>query len=91
MVREIGRLYRIRNELMHATRVNYDLIHFATSLNIYLRIILSDVIFKLCTKRLQSIEDILMYLEDNYEGIISRLEYSKKLEFNNELVIKGAF
>ncbi|MEK3992814.1 hypothetical protein [Robertmurraya sp. FSL R5-0851] len=92
----IQRIYRIRNNLVHAAFVERDINLIIDHLNFYIRSTISVLIDRLHGFQFNNLGEIFMAIEDNYFSLIAVLEENIKnssrgniLFYDKDMVFKG--
>ncbi len=92
----IQRIYRIRNNLVHAAFVERDINLIIDHLNFYIRSTISVLVDRLNSFQFNNLGEIFMAIEDNYFSLIAVLEENIKnsprgdiLFYDKDLVFKG--
>lgn len=81
---QIQRLYRIRNEIAHAAlQEQTSLIVYIEHLNDYLSNYISEIVTCVCDKNLNTFEEALCSIRDNYDAFV---EFYKN---NNKEILKS--
>lgn len=93
----IQRMYRIRNNLVHAAVTEKDITLIIDHLNFYVHATVNEIIDCLTTKEISNLGELFMMIEDNYYAILSVLEENVKnsskgdiQKYNQELLFEGA-
>lgn len=92
----IQRLYRVRNNLVHAARTEKDISLLIEHLHFYLRYTIKLIINKFKEYQFNSLGELFMTIEDNYYSLIAVLEDNIKNSpkgninsYDSELIFKG--
>lgn len=92
----IQRIYRIRNNLVHAAFVERDINLIIDHLNFYIRSTISVLIDRLHGFQFNNLGEIFMAIEDNYFSLIAVLDENIKnsnrgnfLLYDKDLIFKG--
>ena len=76
---QIQRLYRIRNEIAHAAlREQTSLIVYIEHLNDYLSTYISEIVTDITEKNLDTFEEALCYIRDNYDVFVALYRENQK-------------
>ena len=76
---QIQRLYRIRNEIAHAAlRESTSLIVYIEHLNDYLSTYIAEIVTYITDKRLNTFEEALCYIRDNYDVFVALYKENKQ-------------
>ncbi len=87
---QIQRLYRIRNEIAHAAlREQTSLIVYIEHLYDYLSSYISEIVTCLIEKKLDTIEDALCSIKDNYDVFIALADSQDKCLVQNSTLVTG--
>ncbi|QEL82834.1 hypothetical protein DN407_30875 (plasmid) [Bacillus sp. JAS24-2] len=92
----IQRLYRVRNNLVHAARTEKDISFLIEHLHFYLRYTIELIINKFKDFQFNSLGELFMTIEDNYYSLIAVLEDNIRnspkgqiISYDSELIFKG--
>ncbi|EJR28502.1 MULTISPECIES: hypothetical protein [Bacillus cereus group] len=92
----IQRLYRVRNNLVHAARTEKDISFLIEHLHYYLRYTIELIISKFKDFQFNSLGELFMTIEDNYYSLIAVLEDNIRnspkggiISYDSELIFKG--
>lgn len=93
----IQRMYRIRNNLVHAAVSEKDISLIIDHLNFYVHATVNEIIDCLSSKEVTNLGELFMMVEDNYYAILAVLEENIKnsergriKKYNKELIFEGA-
>lgn len=92
----IQRLYRVRNNLVHAANVEKDIILLIQHLHSYTRVTIIDLVKKLVELNFRSLGQLFMAIEDNHYTLIEVLRENIKdspknqiKDYDPELIFSG--
>lgn len=93
----IQRMYRIRNNLVHAAISEKDTSLIIDHLNFYVHATVNEIVEYLSSEEISNLGELFMLIEDNYYAIIAVLEENIRNsakgnieDYNNELIFQGA-
>lgn len=93
----LQRMYRIRNNLVHAAFSEKDILLIIDHLNFYVHSTMNEIVECLSEKEITNLGELFMIIEDNYYAILSVLEDNIKTskkgsisKYNPELIFEGA-
>ncbi|MDE3841057.1 hypothetical protein C0966_17485 (plasmid) [Bacillus methanolicus] len=92
----IQRLYRVRNNLVHAAHVEKDIDLLVEHLHFYIRSTISELVQRLTQHNFKSLGDLFMAIEDNYYALIEILKENIKSsprknikDYDPEIIFSG--
>jgi hypothetical protein len=92
LVWHIQRMYRVRNNFVHAAKREQDINILSDHLNFYLKSVMSEIIYKINYKNLRSLGSLFISAEDEYISKIAVLEKSgKKSKYDIDLIFDDLF
>jgi hypothetical protein len=87
----LQRIYRVRNNMVHAGRVESDLIHLTSHLDYYIASTISEIIYRLSNHDFNTLGELFSCLEENCQTTLEILGDRTSPLYDNDLVLKGPF